>query len=164
MTMLGSVTQSGNPAGQVNRVNQKEKSMIPYVVQNQRAHIDEVLKSAVVLSWQELQKGLRPGLIQVEYGTAPESSLQYVKMWRSPTRGIWDLICEYWISPGMMAGRPAMGLTFSNGYHSAELTEILQEMMLHRDGAAEQRKAKDCMNDAYERIGLAYPEPPLRAA
>jgi len=153
--------------------------MIPYVVQNQRAHINDVLESAVVLSWQELLKGMRPGLIQVEYGTAPESSLQYVKMWRSPTRGIWDLICEYWISPGMMAGRPAMGLTFRNGYHSAELTEILQEMMLHRDGLAnslvgqtgvslivvhaptadEQRKAKDCMNDAYERIGLTYPEP-----
>lgn len=158
--------------------------MIPRMIQNQRAEIDHVLESAVVLSWQELQKGLRPGLIQVEYGTAPESSLQYVKMWRSPTRGIWDLICEYWISPGMIAGRPAMGLTFSNGYHSAALTEILQEMMLHRDGFAnslaghtgvslimvhapstdERRKAKVCMNDAYQRIGLTYPEPPLRAA
>lgn len=157
--------------------------MIPYVVQNQRAHIDEVLESAVMLSWQELQKGLRPGLISVEYGTAPEPSLQYVKMWRSPTRGTWDLICEYWISPGM-AGRPAMGLTFSNGYHSASLKEILQEMMLHRDGFAnslaghtgvslivvhaptrdEQRKAKHCIIDAYQRIGLAYPEPPPRAA
>jgi hypothetical protein len=160
-----------------------EKAMTPYVVQHQRAHIDEVLESAVVLSWQELQKGLRPRHIQVEYGTAPEPCLQYVKMWRSPTRGIWDLICEYWISPGM-AGKPAMGLTFSNGYYSAALAEMLREMMLHRDGLAnslagdsgvslimvhaptedERRKAKDCMNDAYHRIGLAYPEAPRNAA
>ena len=157
--------------------------MIPYIVQNQRAQINDVLESAVVLSWTELQKGLRPGRIQVEYGTAPEASLQYVKMWRSPTRGTWDLICEYWISAGT-TGRPAMGLTFSNGYHSAALTEILQEVMLHRDGLPnalaghtgvslilvhaptmdEQRKAKHCISDAYQRIGLAYLEPHLRAA
>lgn len=157
--------------------------MISYVLQNRRAHIDDVLESAVVLSWRELLQGMRPGLIHVEYGTAPEPSLQYVKMWRSSRRGSWDLICEYWISPGM-AGRPSMGLTFRNGYYSAALTEILQEMMLHRDGLpnslaghtgvslivvhaptlGERRKAKDCISDAYERIGLAYPEAPRTAA
>lgn len=161
----------------------KEKVMTPYVVQNQRAHIDDVLESAVVLSWQELQKGLRPGKISVEYGTAPEPSLQYVKMWRSPTRGTWDLICEYWISSGM-ASKPATGLTFSNGYHSAALTEILREMMLHRDGLPnslaghtgvslivvnaptpdERQKARDCISDAYQRIGLVYLEPARKLA
>lgn len=150
--------------------------MIRHLSNNRRVAIGDVLESAVVLSWQELLKDSSPGLVHVEYGTDPEPCLQYVKIWLSPRQGRWDLVCEYWMSAGL-SGRSARGLTFSNGYHSAALSEMLQDMMRQCDGfpnslagdshvnlipvnaptADERQKAKTCITDAYQRIGLAYP-------
>ena len=147
--------------------------MIPYPSDRQRVAIEDVLESAVVLSWQELLKDSRPGMVHVEYSTAPEPCLQYVKVWLSTRRGTWDLICEYWISAGS-PGRTERGLTFRNGYHSASLSKMLQDMMRQCDGfpnslagdtrmnlirvnaptANDRQKAKTCISDAYQRIGL----------
>jgi hypothetical protein len=157
--------------------------MIPYLTDHQRVAIEDILESAVVLSWQELVKDSGPGLVHVQYSTAPEPSQQYLKIWLSARRGTWALICEYWISAGAM-GRPAMGLTFYNGYHSAALAKMLQDMMRPCDGfpnslasdthmnliqvnvptAKDRQKAKTCITDAYQRIGLADPQSAESAA
>jgi hypothetical protein len=60
-----------------------------------RVQIDRVLESAVVLNWNDLLKSSHHGVVHIEYGTAPEPSLQYVKIWLSTTGGTWDLICQY---------------------------------------------------------------------
>jgi hypothetical protein len=145
---------------------------------NTRGRIDQVLESAVVLSWKELLKSPATAVVQVEYGTAPEASLQYLKMWLSTTRGQWDLFCEYWMSPGA-ARIPACGLTFSNGYYSAHLAGMLEVVMPHRNGIPnslagstavalivvnspteqDKQKAGDCMSNAYERLGLKFVKP-----
>lgn len=149
--------------------------MIPCLATIERVRIDRVLESAVVLSWKELIHSSQRRVVHVEYGTAPEPSLQYVKIWSSTTRGAWDLICEYWICPG--ASRiPAVGLTFSNGYYSADLARMLEEMMCHKDGVPnslsgktgvnlimvqtptehDQSEANACMSKAYKRVGLEF--------
>jgi hypothetical protein len=115
------------------------------------------------------------GRVHVEYGTAPEPSLQYLKIWLSTSRGTWDLICEYWMSPGS-SSIPAAGLTFSNGYYSAGLALMLDKMMQHHDGLPnslfgessvnlihvqsptehDRVRAGGCMSEAYHRLGLPF--------
>src|SRR5437660_4891135 len=87
----------------------------------------------MVLRWKDLIHSSKEGSVHVEYGTAPEPSLQYLKIWLSTTRGTWDLICEYWMSRGS-SRVPAVGLTFSNGYYSEDLAKMLEHMMQHQDG------------------------------
>ena len=149
--------------------------MIESIARTERVQIARVLESAVVLSWRDLQHRSKEGLVHVEYGTAPEPSLQYLKVWLSTTRGTWDLICEYWMSSGSLK-LPAAGLTFSNGYHSADLAVMLEQMMQHHDGfpdslsgecsvnliqvqsptEGDRVRAGACMTEAYRRLGLLF--------
>lgn len=157
--------------------------MIPYLAPVKRVRIDRVLESAVVLSWKELLRSRRAGVVHVEYGVAPEPSLQYVKIWLSTTRGTLDLICEYWMCPGPSRIRAA-GLTFSNGYYSEALERILERMMCYQDGVPnslsgktgvnlilvqsptedDELKAINCMTEAYQRLGLEFAKTPNSAA
>jgi len=109
--------------------------------------------------------------------------LQYVKVWLSRAPGTWDLICEYWISTGA-SQLPAAGLSFSNGYYSSDLEQMLGQMMQHQDGfpnplcgrsgvslirvqaptEEDRLKARTCMSEAYHRLGLVYPSRPDTAA
>lgn len=140
-----------------------------------KAQIGDLLESAVILSWNELLKGSPRGLVHVEYGTAPELSLQYVKIWLATSRGAWNLICEYWMSSGFKNVPPA-GLTFSNGFHSAALAEILNATMharrgfigplsgdscvtliiVHSPTNEQLQNAQECITEAYQRFGLVY--------
>ena len=139
-----------------------------------RIPIYRMLESAVVLSWRDLIETSPRDLVQVEYGAAPERSLQYLKIWRLAGRGGWKLICEYWMCVGS-SPVPKAGLTFSNGYHSATLAEMLEFIMQHQDSFSTSfgissvsllqvqsptkeatSTARDCMSIAYKQIGLAY--------
>lgn len=153
--------------------------MIESTARTQRVEIARVLESAVVLSWKELLDKSKEGLVHVEYGTAPEPSLQYLKVWRSTTRGTWDLICEYWASSGSST-LPAAGLTFSSGYHSADLARMLEQMMQHHDGFTDSLSGESGVNliqvqsptegdrviadarmtEAYHRLGLLFAASP----
>lgn len=153
--------------------------MIPTMAPMQRVEIARVLESAVVLSWKDLLHPSKEGLVHVEYGTAPEPSLQYLKVWLATTRGTWDLICEYWMSCGS-SRVPAAGLTFSKGYYSADLALMLEQMMQHHDGfpnslsgesgvnliqvhsptERDRVKARARMTEAYHRLGLLFATTP----
>lgn len=157
--------------------------MVPHPPPAERIRIDHVLESAVVLSWKELLRGRRAGVVHVEYGVAPEPSLQYVKIWLSTRRASWDLMCEYWMCAGP-SRIPTAGLTFSNGYYSAALKRILEHMMRRQDGVpnslsgesgvnlilvepptrGEELRARDYMTEAYRRIGLEFVKTPNGAA
>jgi hypothetical protein len=137
--------------------------------------IKQILESAVILGWSELLSDSDSAIIHVEYGTAPEPCLQYLKIWRSGQQGKWELICEYWISAGS-AGAPKIGLTFCRGYHSVRLAEILASILRHRDAIAdalfgetkldmiviasptpqERLSAVRCISRAYEQRGLSF--------
>ena len=146
------------------------------LAQENKGQIERVLQSAVVLSWKELLPGPRTGVVQVEYGTAPEPSLQYMKVWLSTLRGGWDLVCEYWMAAGTNR-TPAIGLTFSNGYYSEHLARTLEDVLRRHDGVPnrlagetavnlivinspteeESRSAGNCMSKTYERLGIRFP-------
>lgn len=137
--------------------------------------IEDVLESAVILSWNELLSGSDPSMIHVEYATVPEPCLQYLKIWRSTRRTKWDLVCEYWIAAGG-PGTPKMGLTFGRGYHSPSLIKILGSILQHQGGIPdalsgetkinlivvglptpqERLTATRCMSEAYEQRGLSF--------
>jgi len=57
--------------------------------------LDQVLESAIVMSWTDLMHGTGAGLFHIEYGFAPGGTLDYLKVWSSITRGHWLLACEY---------------------------------------------------------------------
>jgi hypothetical protein len=149
--------------------------MTTYPVQETPTQIKDLLESAIVVSWKELLQSSLTAVVQIEYGTAPEPSLQYVKVWLSTVRGIWDLVCEYWMSAGAQQ-TPAIGLTFSNGFYSECLARMLQDVLQHRNGIPsclsgdtavdlivinsptqqDSRNARKCMAQAYQRLGITF--------
>jgi hypothetical protein len=143
---------------------------IPHGAPILSVQMDRILESAVVLSWKDLLNPSQRGLIQIEY--VPGARLPYLKIWQLTSRGEWSLICEYWMSRGP-AGTPSDGLTFSNGYHSAGLAEMLDVIMQHQDSFASSLKprtgliqitppqgrenfAATCMRHVYESFGLSF--------
>jgi len=144
-----------------------------------KIELDRILTSAVVLSWQDLLHATHGGLIHIEY--APGKTLQYLKVWELTGKGEWSLVCEYWMSCGP-AGLPRDGMTFSNDYHSAGLTDMLELIMQHQDRfsdslgrpgagliqvtlptAQESLAATACMRQAYESLGLTFAHIPAAA-
>jgi hypothetical protein len=166
-----------------NAVVEEEVFMSSYLAPIKRLRMEDVFESAVVLHWRELLQDPCEGVVHVEFGTAPEPSLQYLKIWLSTKEKKWDLICEYWMCPGS-SSLPASGLTFSNGYHSSGFGQILENVLRPRDGNLhplagktgvnlilvesptedDRRKARSCMSEAYGRIGLEFAETAGRAA
>src|SRR5579864_5834998 len=74
--------------------------------------LDQILESAVVLSWKDLLPGTRTNLVHVEYRLGPGGSLEFLKIWSSITRGHQYLVCEWSPSPA------ANHVDFSNDFCS----------------------------------------------
>jgi hypothetical protein len=139
-----------------------------------KIQMDRILESAVVLNWEDLRHVSQRGLIHIEY--APGKSLQYLKVWQLTGKGEWSLVCEYWMSRGPIAtpATPPGGMTFSNGYHSEGLAQMLEVIMEHqgefvpsegpsaglvqvtRPSEEEKQAANTCMNQTYNRLKLAF--------
>jgi hypothetical protein len=91
--------------------------------------IDRILECAVVLNWNSLiQAGEEPAM-QVEYRMGSRHSLDYLKLWSSVERGIWNLVCEYWMQSSVTH---ETGATFSGGRHSADFAWMLDAIMQHQ--------------------------------
>jgi hypothetical protein len=154
-------------------------SSIPDGKRTIKIELDRILTSAVVLSWEDLLHVTHGGLIHIEY--APGKTVQYLKVWELTGKGEWSLVCEYWMSRGP-AGLPPAGMMFSNEYHSAGLTDMLELIMQHQDRfsdsldrpgagliqvtlptAQESLAATACMRHAYESLGLAFAHIPAAA-
>lgn len=96
----------------------------------QAARLDHALSYAVVQSWDELMPDSASGLIQIEYQTGDDGSIEFLKVWASTIRGYWKLVCEFWMRP---LWSHAIGLRFSNDYHCAEFARTLEAVMGHED-------------------------------
>jgi hypothetical protein len=143
-----------------------------------RVQIDRILESAVVLSWKDLVHASQGGPIDIEY--APATHRPYLKIWQMSRRGAWTLVCEYWMARGPTAASVGT-LTFSNGYHSAGLAEMLEVIMQHHDNFApglnfgagvvqvippteqENSAAEEYMRHVYESFGLTFAHIPAAA-
>jgi hypothetical protein len=134
--------------------------------------MDRILKSAVVLSWKDLVHPAQRGPLQIEY--FPGIRLSYLKIRQLTGRGEWILVCEYRMSRELTRA-PVDGLTFTNGYHSAGLAEMLEVIMQHQDHFVDSRvspwagsiqvsppteqetlAAGACVRHAYECFGLTF--------
>lgn len=91
--------------------------------------LDRILESAVILGWPDLMKGAKSGLLHLEYAFAPDSSLDYLKLWSSTVRGHWHLACDYWMSASAFHGK---GIHFKDGFLSEGLTQTLTFIMQHQ--------------------------------
>lgn len=94
-----------------------------------RRSLDQVLASAVILSWNHLMGKAQPGLIHVEYHSEDRRSLQYLKVWSSTANGYWRLVCEYWVRPGWSHPK---GLIFETGRGSADFARLLRFLVTHQ--------------------------------
>jgi len=56
---------------------------------NPKGNLELILESAVVTSWDNSMPGTYTGLIHCEHGFADRGSLDYLKVWASPSRGSW---------------------------------------------------------------------------
>jgi hypothetical protein len=142
-------------------------------VENKHSHenttIDRILECAVALNWNALAGTNEPTAFQVEYRIGPDRSLDYLKLWSTTTRGVWNLICEYWTqsTPGHESGTK-----FTGGNYSGDFTWMLDAIMKHQrafppgspdfmDGLvqikepteAELASARTDMNAALDRVG-----------
>jgi hypothetical protein len=126
--------------------------------------LDQILESAVVLSWKDLLPGKRTTLVHVEYRLGPGGSLEFLKVWSSITRGHQYLVCEWACTPLS----PDSHVSFSNDFYSQDLAQMLEsiiqhqaaffkDLTLHRDGLVQihppteedRRSAEACMADAF---------------
>ena len=124
--------------------------------------LDQILESAVVLSWKDLLPGIRTSLVHVEYRLGPGGSLEFLKVWSSITRGHQYLVCESNLSAA------TNHVSFSNDFYSKDLAQMLEsiirnqavffkDLTLHRDGLVQihppteedRRSAEACMAEAF---------------
>jgi hypothetical protein len=96
---------------------------------NENESLEQILESAVVVSWGDLMPGAQSGLIHIEYGFAAGGTLDYLKVLSSVTRGQWLLACDYWMSATTVH---SAGIHFHNGYQSEGLAHILGSVMQHQ--------------------------------
>jgi len=153
----------------------EEKPEGEFMENNGNQSLDQILESAIVVSWADLMHGAEAGLIHIEYGFAPGGTLDYMKVWSSITRGHWLLACEYWMLPSTFHGT---GITFDNGYQSEGLAHILGLVMQHQDAFVlpanlgrqgllqiptpsleESAAAAAAVSHAFERLGSTLAEP-----
>jgi len=91
--------------------------------------IDRILECAVALNWNALTQTDEVTALQVEYRVGPSHSLEYLKLWSSTTRGIWNLVCEYWMQS---SSTHESGTTFTRIKPPSDFTWMLDAIMQHQ--------------------------------
>jgi hypothetical protein len=100
----------------------------PQSLPAQNIQLSQILQSAVVLNWSDLVQVATGGLLQIEYHSGGERSVDSLKMWCNTARGYWSLICDYSVNPGW-----SNGPRFSNGFHSRSLGRLLESIMMNQN-------------------------------
>jgi hypothetical protein len=85
--------------------------------------LDRILESAVMSGWQDLMKDTKSGFLLLEYAFAPDSSLDYLKLWSSKVRGHWHLAAS---------ALHVKGIHFEDGFRSESLTQTLEFIIQHQ--------------------------------
>jgi len=124
--------------------------------------LDQILESAVVLSWKDLLPGT--SLVHVEYRFGSNGPLEFLKVWSSITRGHQYLVCDWTCAPSSVGNH----VSFSNDFYSKDLVQMLESIIhhkaafskdrtLHRGGLVQihppteedRRSAEACMAEAF---------------
>ena len=98
---------------------------------SQAHNFDQLLQSAVVVSWADLMRGFHGGLIHVEYDFTASGTLEHLQVWSSIVKGRWLLAWGY-----QRTGSEVLDtdVHFHNGYKSEVLARILELVVLRYKG------------------------------
>jgi hypothetical protein len=121
-----SLSASSEESMTLRRKRRLEKGVI---VKLQNQSLERILESAVVVSWTDLMRGDKNGLIHIEYDFAPSGTLDCLQVWSSITRGYWLLACSYRMSASQLHD---VGIHFENEYKSQGLAHNLAVVMQHQ--------------------------------
>lgn len=102
------------------------KSEVPALPSLPPQSLDQLLTSAVVLSWDAVTQSSPSGRVRVEYHIGTDGALEYLKLW-CQAREYWSLICEYSTHASWSDGP-----RFCNGFHSRLLSRLLQSIMTNQ--------------------------------
>jgi hypothetical protein len=91
--------------------------------------LDQALKYAVILAWEELTKPTEPRSVRVEYLFEPGTALDHLSVWSVGAAGYQDLVCDYW-TWGSLA-HPS-GARFGSTHYSDKLAQTLVFVMTHQ--------------------------------
>ena len=92
-------------------------------------NLEQMLESAIIVSWDDLMPAGTSGTIHVQYRFAGDHTLANLQVWASEIRGHWMLVCEY---SGVPSTRKELHLAFSNSYRSDLLTQLLEFVVEHQ--------------------------------
>jgi hypothetical protein len=104
--------------------------MAETTLQGDKAQLDRLLESAVILNWDELTASSTSGLIRVEHRSDADHSLEYLKVWSSSGRGFDQLVCEYWVRP---IWSHQVGLQWASGHNSERFGKMLSDALQRED-------------------------------
>ena len=88
---------------------------------------DQILGSSVVLNWNSLGLGTAVPSVRIEYHVGSKGSVDSLKLWACGGE-YWSLICDYAPNVGWSDGP-----RFSNGYHSRQLSRLLQSILMNQE-------------------------------
>ena len=83
-----------------------------------KCNLGQILRWAAILSWGELMRHAKDGVLQLEYRLGPGGWLQSVKVSACRTPDCWTTVCEYWLQSAVSHVK---GLSFGKGEKSAKL-------------------------------------------
>ncbi|HWR15459.1 MAG TPA: hypothetical protein VN577_11570 [Terriglobales bacterium] len=130
---------------------------------------------AVIQSWDEFMPDSVSGLIHIEYQAGSDGSLDFLLIWASTLWGYWNLVCEYWPRP---LWSHAIGLRYSNNYHSVRFAHALEFVMAHEEAFSklpnrhgpiqiypptqeQRREAERWSSEVYDNLGPIPMEPQI---
>ena len=92
--------------------------------------LDNALKFAVILAWEDLQKVAKPSSARVEYRSAPGTAVDYLSIWSVDDEGHQNMVCDYWTwtSPAHTSG-----ICFKNQFNSPQLGLALDFILMNQD-------------------------------
>ena len=121
------------PAFGNKEMNSERTPELTISVHEQKHNIDDLLRSAAIVSWPDLMPTSPRSLIHIEYQLTSAGTLDYLQLWSSIKSGYWLLACTYWMSASPTHGP---GLYFENGYQSEKLRRVFELVMQHQDAFA----------------------------
>jgi hypothetical protein len=118
--------------------------------------VEWILECAAVLGWDDLLRRSAAERMQVAYETGANGVLEHLKLWSSPKRGEWDLVCDYWLETGELH---EAGATFRGGFVSGVLAGLLDFIMGNQSAFT----AASCKPSGLIQVARPTPDAMLRA-
>src|SRR5579872_2633579 len=88
---------------------------------------DQILESAVILSWMHFMPDTSTSLARVEYRLGPDGRMEYLQVWSSIKRGHEYLVCDWTCTP-----TATNHVKFSNDFYSKALAQMLESIIQHQ--------------------------------